>query len=163
MFDGLGKLSSKSFGVEGELGYRLPVGSSILDIGGGLAWVNTKHEDFSLASIDYDFDKSKSLRGNVGARFESQVGVFVDARVFHEFRDDNDLTLSSGAEIDTIESDGRGTWFRGELGYGKPSALVNEPKPTMTIPNKTMIGIVNRKMMTGKKGMIHSIARWAAD
>jgi outer membrane autotransporter protein len=121
-FLGLGKLDSTSWGAEGEAGYRLPVGTSTVDFGGGLAWVHTKHDDFSFGGINYDFDKAKSLRGRLGVRFESGFGAFVDGKVFHEFRKHNDLTLSSGTEVDTIEAEGRGTWFRGEVGYGKPAS-----------------------------------------
>jgi len=121
-FSGLGRLDSTSWGAEGELGYRLPMGSSTLDFGGGLAWVTTKHDDFAFGGIGYDYDKTKSLRGRLGARFETGMGIFVDGKVFHEFRKNNDLTLSSGTEFDTIEAEGRGTWFRGEIGYGKPAS-----------------------------------------
>jgi outer membrane autotransporter protein len=121
-FVGLGRLNSRSLGAEGEVGYRIPFGTSTLDLGGGLAWVNTKHEDFTFGGIGYDYAKSKSLRGRLGARFESGVGVFLDGKVYHEFRDNNHLRLVSGAESDTIDAEGRGTWFRGELGYGKPGS-----------------------------------------
>jgi outer membrane autotransporter protein len=120
VLNAVGKLTSKSVGVEGEFGYRIPIGSSTLDLGAGLAMVRTKIEDFSLANIDYDYRTAKTLRGRLGARFESAVGVFLDTKLFHDFRDDNDLVMRSGSESDTLEANGKGTWFRAELGYGKP-------------------------------------------
>jgi len=119
-FAGLGRLTGRSLGAEAEGGYRLPVGSSVIDIGAGLAWVTTKYKDFAFGGIGYDFDRAKSLRGRFGARVETDTGIFVDGKVFHEFRDHNTLTLVSGAEIDDLEAEGRGTWFRGEVGYGRP-------------------------------------------
>jgi hypothetical protein len=122
VLDEVGRLTSRSVGVEGEFGYRIPIGSSTLDLGAGLALVRTRIEDFSLAGIDYDYRTAKTLRGRLGARFESAVGVFIDTKLYHDFRDDNDLTLISGSESDTLEANGKGTWFRGELGYGKPAS-----------------------------------------
>lgn len=119
-FDGLDRLTVKSWGFEGEAGYRWAFGNSRLDIGGGLAWVHSKVEDFSFASIGYDYDSAKSLRGRFGARFEGgkHYGPYVDARLLHEFRDGNDVTLLNGADSSVLERDGRGTWFRGEVGLG---------------------------------------------
>jgi len=110
----------KSFGAEGEVGYRLTSGSIHIDLGGGLAYVTSKIDDFSVATIGFDFDKVKSLRGRLGARvgLGGQLGPYVDAKLMHEFKGNTDLLLTSGAFSDSFEGKGRGTWGRVEAGIG---------------------------------------------
>jgi hypothetical protein len=70
LFAGVDNIDIKSWGVEGEVGYRVAVGSSRVDFGGGLAWVRSKIDDFTLAGITFDPDKARSLRGRLGVRVE---------------------------------------------------------------------------------------------
>jgi outer membrane autotransporter protein len=107
-------------GVEGEAGFRTNSLGFGLDLGAGLAYVRTKVDGFSAGGIGYDFERGKSLRGRLGARgeFGGSLGVFADARLYHEFEGDNELTLTSGTERDSVEIEGRGTWARFETGFG---------------------------------------------
>jgi hypothetical protein len=111
----------KSFGVQGQAGYRFVSGSINFDLGAGLAYVRSKIDDFSVGTIGFDFDRVKSLRGNLSARAgfgNGPFAPFVEAKLFHEFENDRDLNLLSGTAFDTVEGDGRGTWGRIEAGIG---------------------------------------------
>lgn len=115
-----GNPDTRSWGIGGEIGYRWTSGSVNFDVGGGLASVRTKIDDFSSEGVDYDFERTTSLRGKLGARIEfgSNLAPFVDARLFHEFEGDTRLILANGDDQDRVEGDGLGTWARMEAGIG---------------------------------------------
>ena len=111
----------KSFGAEAEVGYRWQSGSMNFDLGAGLAHVNSKIDKFDVGAIGFDFDRVKSLRGRLGARIGFGSGMFapfIDAKLYHEFKDRRELRLVSGTVSETIEGSGRGTWGRLEAGIG---------------------------------------------
>jgi hypothetical protein len=116
---------STSTGVDAEAGYRSSMRGVAIDLGAGVAYVRNRIHDFSADGIAYDFDTSKSLRGRLGVRAElsGRPGLFAAAKLYHEFKGDSDVRLSSGAETDTIEVDGRGTWGRVEAGFGSRMKL----------------------------------------
>ena len=123
-FADVGELTAKSMGVEGEAGYRFGSGSLRFDLGGGLAWVQSKVEDFTTGGIAYDFDTTTSLRGRVGGRAElgTRVVAFLDARLLHDFEGDSDVTLTNGLSSDELGAKGRGTWARLEAGFDAAAA-----------------------------------------
>jgi hypothetical protein len=61
-----------------------------------------------------------STRGRLQARasFAGTLAPFIDAKVFREFGDENELTLRSGVASSTVADGKRGTWARLEGGIG---------------------------------------------
>jgi outer membrane autotransporter protein len=122
LFDTMsGRPDITSWGARGQLGYRFLAGSVNFDLGAGLAYVSSKIDDFDVGTIAFDFDRMKSLRGDLSARLGFGSGPFapfVEGRLFHDFDKDRKLTLISGTSVDTIDGEGRGTWGRIEVGIG---------------------------------------------
>jgi outer membrane autotransporter protein len=111
----------KSWGAQGQAGYRFVSGAMNFDLGAGLAYVRSKIDDFAVGAIAFDFERIKSTRGDLSARAEFGNGAFVpfvEAKLFHEFNRNRNLTLASGGASDTIDGEGRGTWGRIEAGIG---------------------------------------------
>jgi outer membrane autotransporter protein len=109
----------KSYGVEGELGYRMTFGGIDLDLGAGLAYVSADLDGFEARGFRYEYDDAKSLRGRLGFRASaggSGFAPYLDAKVLHEFNGDNDTVLSSGGFDLDLADRGKRTWGRGELG-----------------------------------------------
>jgi outer membrane autotransporter protein len=118
LFDG-GDIDGKSYGVEGELGFRTGLGSFNLDLGGGLAYVRTDLDGFGASGFAFDFDRADSLRGRFGVRVGGRGPGFMpylDAKVLHEFKGGNDASFTSGGFTQTFADRNKGTWFRGEVG-----------------------------------------------
>lgn len=120
---GLGfvKPDGRSTGIDGELGFRFGgVETVAFSAFAGLSRVNTRLDDYEFGNIQFDDDSFKSLRGRVGARagFAGKLAPFVEAKLFREFKGDNDVTVTSGSLVDTLEGEGRGTWVRLEGGIG---------------------------------------------
>ncbi len=122
LFDSMiGNPRLKSFGAQGQVGYRFGTEATTFDLGAGIAFVRSRIDNFSVGTIAFDFDRVKSTRGHLGARATFGGGAFspfVDAKVYHEFDGDTRLGLLSGAASDRIASRGRGTWGRVEAGIG---------------------------------------------
>lgn len=109
----------KSYGIEGEAGFRTSLGSFNLDVGGGLAYVTTDLDSFQSSGFTFDFDKAESLRGRLGVRLGGQGSGFqpyLDAKVLHEFKGGNDASFTSGGFTQRFADGNKGTWFRGEVG-----------------------------------------------
>lgn len=118
LFDG-GEIDGKSYGVEGEVGFRTGLGSFNLDLGGGLAYVRTDLDGFGASGFAFDFDKADSLRGRLGVRIGGRGPGFMpyaDVKVLHEFMGDNDASFTSGGFTQGFADRAKGTWFRGEVG-----------------------------------------------
>lgn len=109
-----------SIGLEGEIGYRIAMHSLDLDFGAGLSRVNARIDGFDTGQIGFDFDVAKSLRSRFGARasFGGRLGPYLDGKLFHEFKDDAQLTFINGSQRSTVDTQGRGTWGRVEAGIG---------------------------------------------
>lgn len=73
-----------------------------------------------MGGLRFDDESFKSLRGRIGARagFAGRHAPFVEGKVFREFKGDNDVNVGSGALVDTLKGQGRGTWVRLEGGLG---------------------------------------------
>lgn len=109
----------KSYGIEGEAGFRTNLGSFNLDLGGGLAYVTTDLDSFQSSGFTFDFEKAESLRGRLGVRLGGQGSGFqpyLDAKVLHEFKGGNDASFTSGGFTQRFADGNKGTWFRGEVG-----------------------------------------------
>lgn len=112
-------IDGKSYGVEGEAGFRASLGSFNLDLGGGLAYVRTDLDGFQSSGFAFDFEEAESLRGRLGVRIGGRGPGFmpyVDAKVLREFMGDNDASFTSGGFTQALADRGKGTWFRGEVG-----------------------------------------------
>lgn len=121
---GAGDIDGESYGVEGELGYRLLLGSLHVDVGAGLAYVRTDLDPLTASGFQFDFDRAESLRGRLGLRVagSGSFAPYADVKVLREFRGDNDTTLSSGGFDLALADQGKGTWLRGEIGLtGAPN------------------------------------------
>lgn len=110
----------RSFGVDGELGWRTMSFGPMFDLYAGLSHVRTRLDDFTTGLIDFDPERMTSTRGRLGARLgmTGSWAPFIDAKLLHEFRGDSDIRVSSGAFADSFERHGRGTWARFEAGIG---------------------------------------------
>ncbi|MCY7338500.1 MAG: autotransporter domain-containing protein, partial [Sphingomonas bacterium] len=110
----------RSFGVDGEIGWRTTNFGPMFDIYAGVSHVRTKLDDFSAGQINFDPDRMTSTRGRLGARFgwSGSWAPFIDAKLFHEFNGDSDIQVGSGLLVDSFERTGRGTWARLEGGIG---------------------------------------------
>jgi outer membrane autotransporter protein len=121
VFAGLdGAPDSSSIGLDGHVGYGLPLASDMmLDVDAGLAVVRTRLDSFRAGSIGFDFDRQTSVRGDVGAKlgFGGSFAPYVEARLFREFEGETDLRLTSGTS-DTVRGQYRGTWARIGAGLG---------------------------------------------
>ena len=119
--NGFANLRSHSTGVEGEVGFRTGGEGNInFDIGAGLAYVRYDMDTFNFGNITFDDNKMNSLRGraHVRATFAGPIAPFIEARAFHEFRNENSYTLRSGLSSTTLDGSGRGTYVRLEGGIG---------------------------------------------
>ena len=113
------RLKGRSTSVDGEAGFRTgQLAGAAFDAHVGLSYVRTHLNDFTTGNINFDSSKFDSLRGRAGVRltWDGAITPFIDAKVFNEFRGDNDVRLGSGALFDTISGRGRGTWGRLEAG-----------------------------------------------
>ena len=115
----------RSYGAEGEIGYRMGMSALQVDFGAGLAYVRTDIDAIETTGFRFDFDRAESLRGRLGIRVAG-TGAFApyaDVKLLHEFRGDNETAVESGGFTLDLADQGRGTWFRGELGLtGSPAA-----------------------------------------
>ena len=119
--NGFASPRSHSTGVEGEIGLRTGGVSTInFDFGVGAAYVRTDTDTFNFGNIAFDANEATSVRGNahIRATFAGKIAPFIEARGFHEFRDDNGYTLNSGLGSATIDGEDKGTWVRLEAGLG---------------------------------------------
>ena len=122
--NGFANPRSHSTGAEGEVGFRTGGVDNInFDIGAGVAYVRSNMSTFNFGNINFTQDKMTSVRGRVHARatFAGPIAPFIEARGFHEFRDENDYVLRSGLSsttLDGIGNGGKGTWVRLEAGIG---------------------------------------------
>ncbi len=115
---GAGGFDGKSYGAEGELGYRMLMGSLHVDVGAGLAYVRTDLDPFEASGFRFDFDRAESLRGRLGLRVggTGSFAPYADLKVLREFKGDNDTAVTSGGFTLDLADQGKGTWLRGELG-----------------------------------------------
>lgn len=114
-------IGGRSTGIEGEIGFRFGgFGSINLDASAGFAHVRTRIDDYSYGFLDFDTDTFTSQRGRLGVRasFAGAIAPFVDAKVFHEFKNDNAVLIGSGALGSELVDAKRGTWGRFEAGVG---------------------------------------------
>lgn len=120
---GAGRIEGTSYGVEGEIGYRLATGRLMIDVGAGLAYVRTDLDPLLASGFRFDFDRAESLRGRAGVRIglTGAFAPYADVKVLHEFRDGNETTLTSGGFDLALMDESRGTWFRGEIGLTGPA------------------------------------------
>jgi hypothetical protein len=112
---------SHSTGAEGEIGFRTGgVDNLNFDIGAGVAYVRSNMNTFNFGNVNFTQDKMTSVRGQVHARatFAGPIAPFIEARGFHEFRDNNSYLLRSGLSTTTLDGNGKGTWVRLEAGIG---------------------------------------------
>ena len=119
--NGFANTRSHSTGAEGEVGFRTGgVDNLNFDIGAGVAYVRSNMNAFDYGNINFTQDEMTSVRGRVHARatFAGPIAPFIEARGFHEFRDDNNYLLRSGLSTTTLDGNGKGTWVRLEAGIG---------------------------------------------
>ena len=106
-------------GIDGELGWRTPTFGPMLDVNAGVTVATTNIHDFTAGFIDFDFSDRTSVRGRIGARLGWNMGIlapYVDAHLYHEFKDHDSIGITSGLLTDDIRPEGRGTWGRLEAG-----------------------------------------------
>lgn len=111
----------RSTGIDGEVGFRFGnPGGVNFDVGAGLSYVRSKIDDYTFGNIAFDNERFTSTRGRLQARasFAGKLAPFVDGKLFHEFGDNNETTIRSGAFSETIADGKRGTWARLEAGIG---------------------------------------------
>lgn len=115
-----GNPSSSSVGVKASVGHRWQTKSLGFDIQGGLSYLNTKIDGFTAHGIQFDFGKAESLRGHFSARADlgGYLAPFIQARVYHEFKGDDVLTISNGRVSDTVMTDIQRTSAKFEAGFG---------------------------------------------
>jgi outer membrane autotransporter protein len=120
-----------SDGFDSEVGLKSEFGGLGVDLQAGLSWVKTRVGAYSAQGLDFDWSDDKSLRGRIGGRVSlpQVAGLFVGAKVYHEFRDDRVFRVySSGTDIADITMPNRGTWVRLEGGldsFGVKGLLLN--------------------------------------
>lgn len=119
-------IDGKSYGAEGEIGYRGGLGSFAFDVGAGLAYVRTELDPIEANGFRFDFERAESLRGRLGLRLSGTgtVAPYVDAKVLHEFQDGNRTSVNSGGFTYSLADDRKGTWVRGEVGLGGYNGLL---------------------------------------
>jgi hypothetical protein len=118
LFGGGGRIEGKSYGAEGEVGYRLMTGALHIDVNAGLAYVRTDLDPLEASGFRFDFDRAESLRGRIGLRAggTGSFAPYADVKLLHEFKGDNDTSLASGGFTLDLADHRKGTWFRGEVG-----------------------------------------------
>lgn len=118
---GSARPDGRSTGIDGEVGFRFGNPGGInFDVGAGLSYVKSKIDDYSFGNVNFDDAGYKSTRGRLQARatFAGAIAPFVDGKIFHEFSDNNAITVSSGNLVGEIDDGKRGTWGRVEAGLG---------------------------------------------
>lgn len=118
-------LDGKSYGAEGEVGFRTQWAGADVDLGAGLAYVKTDIDGFEASNAVFELDDVDSLRGQVGMRISGQSGAFrpfADFRAFHEFLGDNEVRFISGGYTLPLSDRGLGTSGRIEIGVEGPAS-----------------------------------------
>jgi len=116
-------LEGKSYGAEGEIGFRTQIAGADVDLGAGLAYVKTDIDGFEASNAVFELDDTDSLRGQLGVRISGQSGAFrpfADFRAFHEFLGDNEVRFISGGYTLPLSDRGLGTSGRIEIGVEGP-------------------------------------------
>ncbi len=121
ILNGYANPRSHSTGAEGEIGLRTGGMNNInFDLGVGFAYVRSNLDTFNFGNIQFAKDEMTSERGQAHARatFSGGIAPFIEARAFHEFRNDNSYLLQSGLATSTLDGSRKGTWVRLEAGIG---------------------------------------------
>ncbi|HEX8669408.1 MAG TPA: autotransporter outer membrane beta-barrel domain-containing protein [Allosphingosinicella sp.] len=116
---GGGDLKGKSYGAEGELGYRYAGSGVRIDASGALAWVRSELDDLAASNASFDYRASDGVRGRVGLRVSGTapgLAPYADARLFHEFREGERARFHSGGYAFAPVGRAYRTSARGEAG-----------------------------------------------
>lgn len=115
----------RSYGAEGELGWRFAWGGAAVDVGAGLAYVRSELDAIDVDGGRFEFDEMESLRGRAGVRITGRgrsFAPFADVKVLHEFLEGSDARFTSGGFDLPLSDAGMGTSVRGEFGFSRRDA-----------------------------------------
>lgn len=114
---------ASSFGLQGELGYRLAGDAWFVEPVASLAWTTTRIDSFTASGATLDFEDADSLVGKAGMRVGWTVGsgdvVLVPAiGVFaiEEFEGENAMTFTTGATSFAVADTPPGAYGKVEFG-----------------------------------------------
>ncbi|HEY0164185.1 MAG TPA: autotransporter domain-containing protein, partial [Sphingomicrobium sp.] len=114
----------KSYGLEGEVGYRMTSGGANIDVNGALAYVSTDLDQFAASNGTFEFGDVESLRGRLGLRVSGNsegLAPYADVKLLHEFLDGNGAEFVSGGFRLPLDERSDGTSVRGEVGVAGTS------------------------------------------
>jgi outer membrane autotransporter protein len=102
--------NSTSVGVLANTGYRMQNGWGFVEPIASLTYVNTSIDNMTGGNATVDFSNGQSLRAGVGGRIGTSFGapggmkteVSLLAKVWNEFEDANDVTITSGGNSVTF-------------------------------------------------------------
>ncbi len=114
---------ASSFGLQGELGYRLAGDAWFVEPVASLSWTQTRIDSFTASGATLDFEDADSLVGKAGMRVGWTVGsgdvVLVPAiGVFaiDEFEGENAMTFTTGATSFAVTDTPPGAYGKVEFG-----------------------------------------------
>lgn len=110
-----------NIGLAANTGYRMNFGPGFFEPIASVVYVHSDVDDFSAGGGSVDFSSGESLRGGVGARVGTSFGVgggattelSVLGKVWNEFGDDNEVTVTDGVDTATFTDEMSGLF--GEL------------------------------------------------
>jgi putative surface-exposed virulence protein len=89
-----------------DTGYRRNYGTTFIEPGATLAYVNTGIDDLSIYGTSVNFSSGESLRGRLGFRFgttiqkeQAKYEPFVGVSAWYEFLGDNNADVTSGSYV----------------------------------------------------------------
>lgn len=117
--------SLTSTGAQVEAGFRIPIsdGAAHIEPLASLAYVRTKFDELAYSNATFAPEDTTSLRGSIGARIAGGVSFrpltirgSLTARVWDEFKGDNNARLVGGGASAPLEDDFSGAF--GDVGVG---------------------------------------------
>jgi outer membrane autotransporter protein len=98
------KLTGKSYGARGEIGFRLGSDSFHIEPVASIAYVRTNIETLKVLNANVDFDRLNGLRGKAGLRLGSdmtmgngaRMQVYAQGNYVHEFKGKGGIAFTSG-------------------------------------------------------------------
>ncbi|MGY4398999.1 hypothetical protein ACVWZA_004211 [Sphingomonas sp. UYAg733] len=116
--------SANTWGGKLETGFRVGSDSFFFEPAISAAYTSTDVKDYGTLGGSFDFDNFTGLRGKAGARIGGSTGLsetsklvfYAGAAAVHEFKGDDQVRFTSGAQTIAFSNDRLGTYGQGTLG-----------------------------------------------
>ncbi|MEG3089628.1 autotransporter outer membrane beta-barrel domain-containing protein [Sphingomonas sp. PB4P5] len=115
---------ANTWGGKLEAGFRAGSDSFFFEPAASIAYTRTDLDGYGTLGGSFDFDNYTGLRGKAGARIggtsslgtSSKLVFYVGGAAVHEFKGENRVDFTSGAQTISIANDRLGTYGQGTIG-----------------------------------------------